>query len=162
MHALATITKLNGPDIDEQVIVDQALEILERRGRSPGHFINCPADATAYVRLKLAEDPDREHFLVVYLDNRHGVIAGEVLFHVTINGASVHPRVILQRALALNAAAVLLAHNHPSGNAQPSPEDHRLTQQIKDVLAMVDIQTLDHLVVSEGPATYSFAENGRI
>ena len=120
MHALATITKLNGPDIDEQVIVDQALKILERRARSPGHFINCPADATAYARLKLSEDPHREHFLIVFLDNRHGVIAGEVLFHGTINGATVHPRVILQRALQLNAAAVLLAHNHPSGNAHPA------------------------------------------
>ncbi len=123
MQALSTLTRLNGPDIDEQSIIDQALAILERRGCKPEHFITCPDDATTYVRLKLSEDPDREHFLCVYLDNRHGVIAGEILFHGTIDGASVHPRIILQRALALNAAAVVLAHNNPSGNPEPSAAD---------------------------------------
>ena len=91
MNGLDTLRKINGPDIDEQVIIDQALEILERRARRPDHFITCPNDASAYVRLKLAEDPDREHFLCVYLDQRHGVIAAEILFSGTIDGTSVHP-----------------------------------------------------------------------
>ena len=150
MQALSTLTRLNGPDIDEQSIIDQALQILERRARKPAHFISCPNDATAYVRLKLSEDPDREHFLVVYLDNRHGVIAAEILFHGTIDGASVHPRIILQQALGLNAAAVVLAHNHPSGNPEPSTADGALTKRIQDALAMADVRVLDHLVVGEG------------
>ena len=162
MHALATLSRINGPDIDEQAVIDYALAILERRARKPAHFISCPNDATAYVRLKLAEDPEREHFLVVYLDNRHGVIAGETLFHGTIDGASVHPRIILQRALALNAAAVVLAHNHPSGNPEPSNADFSLTKRIQDALAYADVRVLDHLVVGEGAAVYSFAEAGRI
>ena len=87
MQALSTLTRLNGPDFDEQSIIDQALQILERRARKPDHFISCPNDATAYVRLKLSEDPDREHFLCVYLDQRHGVIAAEILFSGTIDGA---------------------------------------------------------------------------
>jgi len=72
MNSLGTLRKLNGPDIDEQSVINQTLEILERRARKPGYFITCPSDATAYVRLKLAEDPDREYFLVVYLDQRRG------------------------------------------------------------------------------------------
>ncbi len=162
MHSLASLQRINGPDIDEQSIIDQALEILERRARRPEHFIACPGDATAYVRLKLAEDPDREHFLCVYLDQRHGVIAGEILFHGTIDGATVHPRIILQRALALNAAAVVLAHNHPSGNPEPSTADGQITKRIQDALAMADVRVLDHLVVGEGQGVYSFAENGRL
>jgi DNA repair protein RadC len=162
MNSLGTLRKLNGPDIDEQAIIDLALEILERRARKPDYFISCPGDATAYVRLKLAEDPDREHFLVVYLDQRHGVIDAEVLFHGTIDGASIHPRIVLQRALALNAAAVVLAHNHPSGNPEPSAADCQITMRIQDALALADVRVLDHLVIGEGQGVYSFAEAGRI
>jgi DNA repair protein RadC len=131
MHSLASLQHLNGADIDDDAVIQHALAILERRARRPEHFITCPGDATAYVRLKLAEDPGREHFLCVYLDNRHGVIAAETLFHGTIDGASVHPRIILQRALALNAAAVVLAHNLPSGNPEPSTADGQLTKRIQ-------------------------------
>jgi len=88
MHSLAALQRINGHDIDEQVVIDQALQILERRDRKPAHFITTPEEAAAYVWLKLSEDPDREHFLVMYLDQRHGVIAGEVQFHGTIDGAS--------------------------------------------------------------------------
>ena len=99
---------------------------------------------------------------MVYLDQRHGVIAGEILFHGTIDGASVHPRIILQRALALNAAAVILSHNHPSGNSDPSDSDFRLTKRIQDALSFADVRVLDHLVVGEGTGVYSFAEAGRL
>jgi DNA repair protein RadC len=162
MQALSTLTRLNGPDIDEQSVIDQTLQILERRARKPAHFITNPNDVTAYVHLMLAEDDDREHFLVVYLDQRHGVIAAEILFHGTIDGASVHPRIVLQRALALNAAAVVLAHNHPSRNPEPSTADGQITKRIQDALAMADVRVLDHLVVGEGTGVYSFAENGRL
>ena len=162
MYGINTLQRINGPDINEQAIVEQALQILETRARRPEHFITCPSDAEAYVRLKLAEDPDREHFLVVYLDQRHEVIAGEILFHGTIDGASVHPRIILQRALALNAAAVILSHNHPSGNSDPSDSDFRITKRIQDALAYADVRVLDHQVVGEGTGVYSFAEAGRL
>jgi len=99
---------------------------------------------------------------VVYLDQRHGVIAGEILSHGTIDGASVHPRIILQRALQLNAAAVILSHNHPSGNPEPSTADGKITKRIQDALAMADVRVLDHLVVGEGTGAYSFAEAGRL
>ena len=162
MHSITTLQRINGPDVNEQAIVDQALQILETRARRPEHFITSPRDAETYVRLKLAEDPGREHFLVVYLDQRHGVIAGEILFHGTIDGASVHPRIILQRALALNAAAVILSHNHPSGNSDPSDSDFRITKRIQDALSFADVRVLDHLVVGEGTGVYSFAEAGRL
>lgn len=92
-------------------------------------------------------------------DNRHRVIAFEELFHGTLDGASVHPREVLRKALAHNAAALIFAHNHPSGVAEPSDADRRLTRRLKDALALVDIRVLDHFVVGDGNAE-SFAERG--
>jgi len=91
--------------------------------------------------------------------NAHRVIAFEELFHGTINGASVYPRVVLQRSLSLNAAAVILAHNHPSGIAEPSTADQQITDTLCKVLTMVDIRVLDHFVIGEAEAV-SFAERG--
>ena len=100
-----------------------------------------------------------EVFGVLFLDNAHRVIAFEELFHGTINGASVYPRIVLQRALAHNAAAVIFAHNHPSGIAEPSTADQQITDTLCNVLSMVDIRVLDHFVVGETEAV-SFAERG--
>lgn len=100
-----------------------------------------------------------EVFGVLFLDNAHRVIAFEELFHGTINGASVYPRVVLQRALAHNAAAVIFAHNHPSGVAEPSAADRQITNTLCKVLSMVDIRVLDHFVIGESEAV-SFAERG--
>ena len=116
-------------------------------------------DATrAYLRLRLAERPN-EVFGVIYLDSRHRVIACEELFTGTIDGTEVHPRVVAQRALALNAAAIVVFHNHPSGQAEPSRADEVLTRRLKDALALLDIRLLDHLVVS-AEASVSMAERG--
>jgi DNA repair protein RadC len=93
------------------------------------------------------------------LDNRHRIIADEELFQGTIDGASVHPRIVVQRALEVNAAAVILYHNHPSGVAEPSSADENITLRLKDALALVDIRVLDHFVVSAAEST-SFAEKG--
>ncbi|PCJ48002.1 MAG: hypothetical protein COA74_10120 [Gammaproteobacteria bacterium] len=101
----------------------------------------------------------QEVFGVLFLDNAHRVIAFEELFHGTINGASVYPRVVLQRALAHNAAAVILAHNHPSGVAEPSTADKQITDTLSTVLSLVDIRVLDHFVIGESEAV-SFAERG--
>jgi DNA repair protein RadC len=100
-----------------------------------------------------------ETFCLIYLDNRHRLIACEDLFRGTIDGASVHPREVVKEALKHNAAAVILAHNHPSGVAEPSHADELITRRLREALALVDIRVLDHLIVAVG-ATVSFAELG--
>ena len=162
MHDLRTLAAINGRDPDETVILQQALTILDRRSKRADWFITNKDDASTYVRLLLAEDPDREHFLAVYLDNRHGVINSEILFHGTVDGAAVHPRIVLQRVLHYNACAIVLAHNHPSGDPEPSQADQTITNRIRDALAPVDVRLLDHLIVGDGDGVYSFAEHGRL
>lgn len=118
-------------------------------------------DPAATRRYLIAQLRDRTHevFCCLYLDNRHRVIAFEELFQGTLDGASVHPREVLRKVLAHNAAAVIFAHNHPSGVAEPSDADRRLTQRLKDSLALVEVRVLDHFVVGDGEAA-SFVERG--
>ncbi|PSQ91481.1 MAG: hypothetical protein BRD57_04290, partial [Proteobacteria bacterium SW_6_67_9] len=112
----------------------------------------------AYLRARLGER-DHEIFACLFLDNRHRVIAFDELFRGTIDGASVYPREVVKAALRHNAAAVILAHNHPSGVAEPSTADARLTERLRDALGLVDIRLLDHIVVGEGEPV-SLAERG--
>jgi len=100
-----------------------------------------------------------EVFAVLFLDNRHRVLAFEELFRGTIDGASVHPREVVRRALHYNAAALILAHNHPSGVSEPSSADRRITERLQAALALIDVRVLDHIVVGHGEFT-SFAERG--
>lgn len=118
-------------------------------------------DPTATRHYLAAQLRDRtyEVFACLFLDNRHRVIAFEELFRGTIDGASVYPREVVKAALKHNAAALILAHNHPSGVAEPSAADRHITRRLADALALVDIRVLDHLVIGDGPAT-SFAERG--
>jgi len=111
----------------------------------------------------LARLRDREHevFCCLYLDNRHRLIHFEELFRGTIDGASVHPREVVKQALLWNSAAVIVAHNHPSGIPEPSQADEIITQRIKHALALVDIRLLDHIVVGDG-ASVSLAERGAL
>ncbi len=119
------------------------------------------SSATAkYFQAKL-RDRVREAFLVLYLDNQHRPICDEILFEGTINAASVYPREVVRRSLELGANAVILAHNHPSGVAEPSQADRQITHRIADALALVDIRVLDHMVVGDG-SVVSFAERGWI
>lgn len=104
---------------------------------------------------------EREIFSVLYLDNRHRVICMDEIFGGTIDGASVHPREVVKLALARNAAAVILAHNHPSGVAEPSQADELITARLRDALALVDIRTLDHMIVGAGQVV-SLAERGML
>jgi DNA repair protein RadC len=104
-------------------------------------------------------DRQREAFYILFLDNQHRVIQDEILFEGTIDAASVYPREVVKRALHHNAAALILAHNHPSGVAEPSQSDIRITSRISDALALVDIRVLDHFVVGDGEIV-SFAERG--
>jgi DNA repair protein RadC len=111
----------------------------------------------------LARLRDREHevFCCLYLDNRHRLIHFEELFRGTIDGASVHPREVVKQALLWNSAAVIVAHNHPSGIPEPSQADEIITQRVKHALALVDIRLLDHIIVGDG-ASVSLAERGLI
>jgi DNA repair protein RadC len=117
-----------------------------------------PRATREFLRLQL-RDRDHEVFCCLFLDNRHRVIAFDEVFRGTIDGASVHPREVVKLALARNAAAVILAHNHPSGVAEPSQADELITGRLRDALALVDIRVLDHIVVGDG-ACVSFAERG--
>lgn len=102
-----------------------------------------------------------EVFAILYLDGRHRALGFEELFHGGIDGAEVHPRIIVERALAHGAAAAIVGHNHPSGNPEPSAADRAVTLRIRQALALMDIRLLDHFVVGDGPAT-SMADRGLI
>lgn len=143
-------------------LIDQALQVLETRlqYRTEGEPFTCPADSRNYLRLKLAAY-EHEVFAVMFLDNRHRLIAFEELFRGTINGCSVHPREVAKRALHHNAAALVVAHNHPSGDPEPSRTDEAITQKLKEGLALLDIRLLDHIIVGSRD-TISLAERGYI
>lgn len=119
-----------------------------------------PQAVKDYLQLQLAAKP-HEVFAVLFLDARHRLLAFEELFRGTLSQASVYPREVVKRALALNAAAAILAHNHPSGVAEPSRADEALTQSLKAALALVDVRVVDHMVVARG-SVVSFAERGLI
>lgn len=123
-----------------------------------GDLLSSPQLVRDYLRAQLRHR-QRELFAVLWLDNQNRLIAYEELFQGTIDGASVYPREVVKQALARNAAAVILAHNHPSGVAEPSQADERLTRRLQAALELVDIRVLDHLVVGEGEIV-SFAERG--
>ncbi|WP_348674291.1 DNA repair protein RadC [uncultured Abyssibacter sp.] len=114
--------------------------------------------AFRFLRAQLAHRP-HEVFCALFLDTRHRVIAFEELFRGTIDGASVYPREVVKTALGHNAAAVILAHNHPSGVAEPSSADRHLTGRLRDALALVEIRVLDHVIIGQGDPV-SFAERG--
>jgi len=138
--------------------------VLELARRSIGQqlaerpVLDVPQRVKDYLRLHLAGRP-HEVFAVLFLDARHRLLALEEMFRGTLTQTSVHPREVAKRALALNAAAVLLAHNHPSGVAEPSRADEFLTQTLVGALALVDVRVLDHFVVG-GTDIVSFAERG--
>ena len=123
-----------------------------------GDALNSPRAVRDYLQLLLGAR-QQEIFLVLFLDTQHRVVASEELFQGTLSQTSVYPREVVKRALAHNAAAVILAHNHPSGVAEPSQSDRMLTDALKQALALVDVRVLDHFIVAAGQ-TLSFAEKG--
>ena len=142
----------------------QLAAVLELSRRSLGEELKSRSALTSpqavrdYLRLVLG---GREHevFVVIFLDAQHRVLSVEELFRGTLTQTSVYPREIVKAALRANAAAVIFAHNHPSGVAEPSQADELLTRQLKEALGMVDVKVLDHLIVA-GRSTLSFAERG--
>ena len=150
-------TELN--EMEKQSLMALALTLLANRHRA-GELLSSPDETRSYLRLRLAERKN-EVFGCVFLDNRHRVIEVTEMFQGTIDGASVHPRVVVQKALELNAAATLLFHNHPSGVAEPSHADEAITRRLKEALSLIDVRVLDHFVVTAGESV-SFAESGII
>jgi DNA repair protein RadC len=140
-------------------ILDKAKDLLAARF-DRGEPITSPTESADYLVSQLAS-LEHEVFSILFLDNRHRVISFDQMFTGTIDGASVHPREVVKRALQHNAAAVLLAHNHPSGVPEPSRADIALTRRLTDALALIDVRVLDHIVVG-GVETVSFAERGLI
>jgi len=125
-----------------------------------GEAIRSPADTEAFLNARMRH-LEHELFCCLFLDNRHRVLRFDELFRGTIDGTSVYPREVVKEALAVNAAAVILAHNHPSGVAEPSQADERITRRLKAALELVDIRLLDHLIIGDGKAT-SLASRGLI
>jgi DNA repair protein RadC len=145
------------------VALQAALELARRHYRElmqTGPSLNNPRSTREYLRMRL-RDLDHEVFCCVYLDNRNRVIHFEELFRGTIDGATVHPREVVKHALAHKAAAVILAHNHPSGVAEPSQADELITRRVQEALGAVDIRVLDHLVIGDGHCE-SMAERGML
>jgi DNA repair protein RadC len=143
--------------------VDQILEVARQvieRKMQRGAELTSPALVKEYLRNKLAGF-DHEVFAVLFLDTRHRLIEYREMFRGTIDSASVYPREVVKEALRLNAAVVILSHNHPSGNPEPSQADKVLTQRLKEALELVDVRTLDHIITA-GIETVSFAERGLI
>ncbi|NOH84671.1 DNA repair protein RadC [Vibrio sp. 03-59-1] len=140
----------------ENQILEHAAEILANRYVRGDAFCN-PQATKDYVSYKLANH-EREVFAMLLLDNQHRLIEFKELFYGTIDAASVYPREVVKLVLETNTAAVIFAHNHPSGDPTPSQSDKRITERLKDALALVDVRVLDHLVVGE--TCVSFAEKG--
>ena len=138
-----------------------AVELARRYFREAmriGPALDAPDAARAFLLAQLRDRP-YEVFCCLYLDKRHRLIRFEELFRGTIDGAGVHPREVLRQTLLHNAAAVILAHNHPSGVLEPSQADEFITRRLREALALVDVRVLDHIIVGDGHC-FSFSEHG--
>lgn len=144
--------------VTEARTIRRALRLLEKYQRQPGEQFISTTFTKTWLQLRLALQ-EREVFLVLYLDNQNRLLECETLFTGTINHTEVHPREVVKLALSHNAAAVILAHNHPSGETEPSKQDRNITQYLVKALAMVEVRVLDQLVVG-GCDVLSFAECG--
>lgn len=140
-----------------QAVIEMGRRVLAEDLKSRD-ALSDPAATRRYL-IAWLRDRDREVFAALFLDSQHRVLAAEELSQGTLDAASVYPREVVRRALALGAAAVIFAHNHPSGVAEPSMADRQLTERLKSALALVDVRVLDHFVVGEGDPA-SFAERG--
>ena len=142
--------------VQMQAVVEMSRRYLEEKIQR-GDALENAADVRNYLKSRLQHYPF-EVFSCLFLDNKHRVIKYEELFRGTIDGASVHPREVVRRVLHHNAAAIILAHNHPSGIAEPSQSDIQITNRLKQALEMIDVRVLDHFII--GDEMVSFAERG--
>ena len=158
-----TLTQLRGIGTARACALAAALELGHRHlaaGLERGEALADPAAAGRYFAQRLRGSAN-EVFAALFLDTRHRALGFEELFRGSIDGAEVHPRVLVQRALAHGAAAVIVGHNHPSGNPEPSAADRAVTARLKQALALVDVRLLDHFIVGDG-APLSMAARGLV
>ena len=144
---------------NEQRVIRRALRLLDKYQRQPSESFTSTSFTKTWLQLQMTHQ-EREIFMVIYLDNQHCLLERETLFTGTLSHAEVHPREVVKSALRHNAAAVILAHNHPSGTTEISQQDKHITQRIVKALALVEVRVLDHLVI--GNEVVSFAEYGLI
>ena len=147
------------PNVADNVIIKQAQAIIKQRLTNANVPLTSSKETGCYLQVMLA-DNEHELFAMICLDNRNRPIAFREMFRGTIDGASIYPREVVKQALADNAAAVILAHNHPSGITEPSQADLQITERLKKALALVDIRVLDHVIVGE--ENLFFSERGLI
>jgi DNA repair protein RadC len=156
-NAALDLDSLSEDQID--VLVDVACLLLAKRAhRDEG--LSSPEDAKRMLKTFIGKEK-HEVFVVIYLDHKHRMLSMVKHFQGTIDSAAVYPRVVMQKALELNASAAVLAHCHPSGVAEPSMADRRMTKRLQEALQYCDVRILDHIIVTTRD-TYSFAENGLI
>jgi len=151
-----------GADDRSERILDAAKELLARalsEEMQEGEVLSSPDKVRDFLRLRLAERP-HEVFMVLLMDVQHRLLADVELFRGTLTQTSVYPREVVKLALSHNAAAVIFAHNHPSGVPEPSQADIQLTHALRQALSLVDVRTIDHIVVGGNASPVSFAERG--
>ena len=159
----ATFCQAKGLGLAKYSQIQAAIELGKRyleENLSEKDVLSSPNDTKNYLLAQLRAYP-HEVFACLFLDNRHQVISFDKMFNGTIDGANVYPREVVKQALARNAAAVIFAHNHPSGVAEPSLADKNITQRLQKALKLVDIRVLDHFIIGDSTAV-SFAELGLI
>ncbi|ECE4235547.1 DNA repair protein RadC [Salmonella enterica] len=144
--------------VNEQRIIRRAMRLLEKYRHDPGEQFLAASFTKIWLQLHLARQ-EREIFMALYLDSQNRLLEHETLFLGTVNCTEVHPREIVKSALRQNAAAVILAHNHPSGMAEASQADRLITAQITKALDLVDVRVLDHFIVGDSEVI-SFSERG--
>ena len=160
----AVFCATRGLGIAKFVQLQASLEISRRflfEGTMQSNALTSPESVRQYLSLKLT-NLEHELFVCLFLDSKHRVMEYQEMFRGSLTNASVYPREIVKACLAINAAAVIFAHNHPSGVAEPSDADIQLTEKLKKALALIDVRVLDHLVVGAGDQPVSFAERGLI
>lgn len=147
---------LNYP-VDSDALIERAIRCLEDRLiKNTGQILSSSHDVKNYLKLQIAKEKN-EVFAVLFLNSRHQLLAFEKLFFGTVNQAVVYPRRVVQKVIDHNAAAVIVAHNHPSGNSKPSREDMEITKQLYSILQIIDVKLIDHVIITSQDA-YSFAE----
>lgn len=156
------IIEVNGPsttarELSQDEVIDMAKGLLAARC-SRNTEISSAKDVKDYLLTALGTQ-EQEVFAGMFLDQRHRLISFDILFYGTLGGTAVYPREVVKRAFLYNAAAVIFAHNHPSGVADPSRADELLTKRLVEALQLIEVRVLDHIVVAGG-GTVSFAERG--